>query len=233
MLRPLAGLTIIEFEGIGPGPLAGRMLADHGAEVTAIVRPMKAAIGNPEFDRRRGPAAARQAGRRARPQAPGGGRGGADADRRRGRADRGQPARRDGAARPRPRRMRAAEPETRLRAHDRVGPGRPAGAFSRPRPQLCGVDRRAVADRAPRSGADPAADGARRRRRRARARLRNRQRRFVGAGDGQRLRGGRRDHRHGRGLERHRALGAFNPHARRRPAEHVPRFAVLRRLPLR
>ncbi len=48
MLRPLAGLTIIEFEGIGPGPLAGRMLADHGAEVTAIVRPMKAAIGNPE-----------------------------------------------------------------------------------------------------------------------------------------------------------------------------------------
>ena len=39
MLRPLAGLTIIEFEGIGPGPLAGRMLADHGAEVTAIVRP--------------------------------------------------------------------------------------------------------------------------------------------------------------------------------------------------
>ena len=48
MLRPLAGLTIIEFEGIGPGPLAGRMLADHGAEVTAIVRPNKAAIGNPD-----------------------------------------------------------------------------------------------------------------------------------------------------------------------------------------
>ena len=48
MLRPLAGLTIIEFEGIGPGPLAGRMLADQGAAVTAIVRPAKAAIGNPE-----------------------------------------------------------------------------------------------------------------------------------------------------------------------------------------
>ncbi|HXZ15607.1 MAG TPA: CoA transferase, partial [Roseiarcus sp.] len=46
MLRPLAGLTIIEFEGIGPGPLAGRMLADHGAEVTAIVRPEKAPIGD-------------------------------------------------------------------------------------------------------------------------------------------------------------------------------------------
>ena len=33
MLRPLAGLKVIEFEGIGPGPLAGRMLADQGAEV--------------------------------------------------------------------------------------------------------------------------------------------------------------------------------------------------------
>ena len=47
MLRPLAGVKIIEFEGIGPGPLAGRMLAEHGAEVTAIVRPTRAAIGNP------------------------------------------------------------------------------------------------------------------------------------------------------------------------------------------
>src|SRR5664279_3994752 len=36
MIRPLAGLKIIEFEGIGPGPLAGRMLADHGAEAGAI-----------------------------------------------------------------------------------------------------------------------------------------------------------------------------------------------------
>lgn len=47
MLHPLAGLKVIEFEGIGPGPLAGRMLADHGAEVTAIVRPLKAKLGNP------------------------------------------------------------------------------------------------------------------------------------------------------------------------------------------
>ena len=47
-MRPLAGLRVIEFEGIGPGPLAGRMLADHGAEVVAIVRPGKAKIGNPE-----------------------------------------------------------------------------------------------------------------------------------------------------------------------------------------
>jgi alpha-methylacyl-CoA racemase len=36
---PLRGVRVVEFEGIGPGPLAGRMLADMGAEVTAIVRP--------------------------------------------------------------------------------------------------------------------------------------------------------------------------------------------------
>src|SRR5271157_4867376 len=48
MMRPLAGLKIIEFEGIGPGPLAGRILADHGADVVAIVRPDNAPIGNPD-----------------------------------------------------------------------------------------------------------------------------------------------------------------------------------------
>jgi alpha-methylacyl-CoA racemase len=48
MLRPLAGLKVIEFEGIGPGPLAGRMLADLGAEVVAVVRPDRAALGDPD-----------------------------------------------------------------------------------------------------------------------------------------------------------------------------------------
>jgi alpha-methylacyl-CoA racemase len=48
MMRPLTGLKVIEFEGIGPGPLAGRMLADHGAEVVAIVRPNKPVLGNPD-----------------------------------------------------------------------------------------------------------------------------------------------------------------------------------------
>ena len=47
MIGPLTGLKAVEFEGIGPGPLAGRMLADHGVEVVAIVRPDKA----PLFDR--------------------------------------------------------------------------------------------------------------------------------------------------------------------------------------
>ena len=48
MLFPLAGLKVVEFEGIGPGPLAGRMLADLGADVVAVVRPNKAALGDPE-----------------------------------------------------------------------------------------------------------------------------------------------------------------------------------------
>ncbi len=47
MMRPLAGLKVVEFEGIGPGPLAGRMLADLGADVVAIVRPNKASLGDP------------------------------------------------------------------------------------------------------------------------------------------------------------------------------------------
>ena len=41
---PLAGVRIVEFEGIGPGPLAGRMLADMGAEVTAIARLQQGAV---------------------------------------------------------------------------------------------------------------------------------------------------------------------------------------------
>lgn len=37
-MGPLAGLKVVEFEGIGPGPLAGMILADMGAEVTLIAR---------------------------------------------------------------------------------------------------------------------------------------------------------------------------------------------------
>lgn len=35
---PLAGIRIVEFAGIGPGPFCGMMLADHGAEVIRIDR---------------------------------------------------------------------------------------------------------------------------------------------------------------------------------------------------
>jgi alpha-methylacyl-CoA racemase len=55
MIRPLAGLKVIEFEGIGPGPLAGRMLADLGAEVVAVVRPDKAKLGDPDRPLSEGP----------------------------------------------------------------------------------------------------------------------------------------------------------------------------------
>lgn len=38
MSGPLAGLRVIELEGLGPCPLAGQLLADLGAEVTVIAR---------------------------------------------------------------------------------------------------------------------------------------------------------------------------------------------------
>lgn len=44
MKPPLTGIRIVEFEGIGPGPLAGRMLADMGAQVTVIARPQKSVV---------------------------------------------------------------------------------------------------------------------------------------------------------------------------------------------
>jgi alpha-methylacyl-CoA racemase len=60
MNPPLKGVRIVEFEGIGPGPLAGRMLADMGAELTLIARlrpdPVSAAFsaGGAENPLRRG-----------------------------------------------------------------------------------------------------------------------------------------------------------------------------------
>ena len=35
---PLAGVKVIEFAGIGPGPFCGMLLADMGAEVTLLER---------------------------------------------------------------------------------------------------------------------------------------------------------------------------------------------------
>ena len=39
MAGPLTGIRIVEIAGIGPGPFAAMMLADHGAEVIRIDRP--------------------------------------------------------------------------------------------------------------------------------------------------------------------------------------------------
>ena len=42
---PLAGLRVLEFEAIGPGPFAGMMLADMGADVILVDRPFEAGRG--------------------------------------------------------------------------------------------------------------------------------------------------------------------------------------------
>ena len=49
MPGPLNGIRIIEFAGLGPGPFACMMLADHGAEVIRVERP-GGTRGGPESD---------------------------------------------------------------------------------------------------------------------------------------------------------------------------------------
>jgi alpha-methylacyl-CoA racemase len=43
-MKPLTHVNVIEFEGIGPGPLCGRILADLGARVTVVARPGASAV---------------------------------------------------------------------------------------------------------------------------------------------------------------------------------------------
>ncbi len=43
-LQALRGVRVIEFEGIGPGPLCGKILAGMGAEVTLVTRPGTASL---------------------------------------------------------------------------------------------------------------------------------------------------------------------------------------------
>ncbi len=42
---PLAGLRVLEFEAIGPGPFAAMMLADMGADVLLVDRPGDGELG--------------------------------------------------------------------------------------------------------------------------------------------------------------------------------------------
>jgi len=42
---PLAGIRVVEFAGIGPGPMCGMLLADMGAEVLLIERPQPSDVG--------------------------------------------------------------------------------------------------------------------------------------------------------------------------------------------
>lgn len=44
---PLSGIRIVELAGIGPGPFAGMMLSDHGAEVIRVERP-GGGLGGPD-----------------------------------------------------------------------------------------------------------------------------------------------------------------------------------------
>ena len=52
MAGPLASLTVVEFSGLGPAPLAGQLLADLGADVVTVDR--KAAPADPTDINRRG-----------------------------------------------------------------------------------------------------------------------------------------------------------------------------------
>src|SRR5204863_2590897 len=45
MAGPLSGITVLEFESIGPAPFAGMLLADMGADVLVIDRPESTDLG--------------------------------------------------------------------------------------------------------------------------------------------------------------------------------------------
>ena len=53
MAGPLAGLRIVERAGLGPGPFAAMMLADHGAEVIRVERPGNLAVPKDPLTRSR------------------------------------------------------------------------------------------------------------------------------------------------------------------------------------
>lgn len=53
MTLPLEGLTIVEMAGLGPGPFAAMMLADHGAEVIRVERAGMIAVPNDPLLRNR------------------------------------------------------------------------------------------------------------------------------------------------------------------------------------
>ena len=50
-MGPLAGLRIVELKGLGPGPYAGMLLADMGAEVIVVERRTRHGNAGPPPDR--------------------------------------------------------------------------------------------------------------------------------------------------------------------------------------
>lgn len=51
MTKPLAGIRVVEFASIGPGPFAGMMLADHGADIVRIDKPGGRDVGTSRSDK--------------------------------------------------------------------------------------------------------------------------------------------------------------------------------------
>jgi alpha-methylacyl-CoA racemase len=51
---PLNGLKVLEFSGIGPAPFAGQLLADLGADLVVVDRPLRGEIGLAQSPDRRG-----------------------------------------------------------------------------------------------------------------------------------------------------------------------------------
>ncbi|KAK3201095.1 hypothetical protein GRF29_213g1055551 [Pseudopithomyces chartarum] len=47
---PLAGLRVLEFAGLAPGPFAGMLLADYGASILRLDRPSPTATPTPTSD---------------------------------------------------------------------------------------------------------------------------------------------------------------------------------------
>ena len=231
-MHPLAGLKVIEFEGIGPGPLAGRMLADLGAEVVAVVRPDKAPLGDPDRPLSEGPL---RRGKRVVP------------------LNLKRPEQLEEALtlietadaliegnRPGVMERLGLGPAECAKRNPRLVYGRMTGwGQDGPLAQVAGHDLNYLAlsgilslAGSRRSAAGRPADRSRRRRRRPRPRLRHSRRRLCRRAQRQGLRDRLFDRRYRCEPRRHRACRPRRRNARRRP-EPVPRLAFLRRLRLR
>ena len=151
-MSPLAGIKVVDFSTLLPGPLASLILAEAGAEVVKVERPgrrraarLRAAVRRGE--RRLCPAQSRQAQHRARPQGERRARAPDAAAPLRGRADRAVPPGRDGAPRARPCGARGGQPAPDLLLDHRLRPERAQGAGRGARSELSRRDRPAAPGR--------------------------------------------------------------------------------------
>ena len=141
-MGPLAGYRIIEMAGIGPAPFAAMLLADMGAEVIRVDRREAADLGlpgrEPKFD-------VLHRGRRSIAVDVKAEAGREVVKRLAAKADAIIEGFRPGVMERLglgPDVLLALQPEARVRPHDRLRPGRAAGARRRPRHQLHRARRR-------------------------------------------------------------------------------------------